>query len=113
VFVRLVRDNYRLLRLFDPTRASLATYIAVIADSTARDGLRHKRLPTRSLDFEQDIVRENRSEDMSIDIPRNLLTPRQELVLRMLFDRQMQVSEVAQVLGIAVGMFSFARFGQR
>ena len=109
VFVRLVRDDYRLLRLFDPTRASLSTYIAVIADSTARDGLRRKRLATKPLESNREIACKDLTSDTPIELPRNLLSPRQELVLRMLFDRQMAVSEIAQVLGIAAGSVRSAK----
>ena len=46
VFLRLVREDYRLLRTFDQSRASLTTWLTVIARSTAIDSLRRRRLPT-------------------------------------------------------------------
>ena len=43
VFVRLCKDDFRLLRSYDPGRASLSTWITIVARSTARDGLRRRR----------------------------------------------------------------------
>ena len=43
VFVRLCKDDFRLLRTYDPARASLSTWITIVARSTARDGLRRRR----------------------------------------------------------------------
>ena len=37
VFVRLCRDDFRLLRTFDPERGSLGTWLGVVAASTAID----------------------------------------------------------------------------
>ena len=46
VFVRLCKDDFRLLRTYDPARASLSTWITIVARSTARDGLRRRRAET-------------------------------------------------------------------
>ena len=43
VFVRLCKDQFRLLRSYDATRASLSTWITIVARSTARDALRRRR----------------------------------------------------------------------
>src|SRR6202022_3405397 len=43
VFVRLCRDEFRLLRTYDPARARLSTWITIIARSTARDAMRRHR----------------------------------------------------------------------
>ena len=43
VFVRLCKDEFRLLRSYDATRASLSTWITIVARSTARDALRRRR----------------------------------------------------------------------
>src|SRR5439155_3175205 len=37
VFVRLCKDNFRLLRSYDPARAALSTWLTIVARSTARD----------------------------------------------------------------------------
>ena len=43
VFVRLCRDDFRLLRSYDPERAALSTWLTIVARSTARDALRRRR----------------------------------------------------------------------
>lgn len=100
VFVRLVRDDFRLLRLFDPAKASLATYLTVIAVSTTRDTLRRRQLTTTPLDPQRDLTAVADQRDSDIEIPLELLSPRQQLVLTLLFDRQLHVSQIAQILGI-------------
>ena len=100
VFVRLVRDDFRILRQFDPVRASLPTYLAIVAGSTARDQLRRKRLVTQPLDGHGEPAADVREPVQPIELPAGLLSPRQQLVLSMLFDRQMSVEDVAQVLGV-------------
>ena len=43
VFVRLCRNDFRLLRSYDPERAGLSTWITIVARSTARDASRRHR----------------------------------------------------------------------
>jgi RNA polymerase sigma-70 factor (ECF subfamily) len=43
VFVRLCKDDFRLLRSYDPARASLSTWLTIVARSTVRDALRRRR----------------------------------------------------------------------
>ena len=43
VFVRLCKDNFRLLRTYDPERAAMSTWLTIVARSTARDGLLRRR----------------------------------------------------------------------
>ena len=43
VFVRLCKDDFRLLRTYDPARAGLSTWLTIVARSTARDALRRRR----------------------------------------------------------------------
>ena len=102
VFVRLVKDDFRLLRSFDPTRASLVTYLTIIARSTTIDNLRRKQLNCIPLDRQPEpTVESNEPRNApDIDIPPGLLSKRQKLVLHLLFDREMDVAEAAKTLGI-------------
>lgn len=103
VFLRLVRNDYRLLRRFDPTRASLATWLTLVARSTAIDRLRARQPQMASLDDPH--VAEPADAPpadplMSMHIPPGLLTERQRLLLHLLVDRQMTVRQAAEFLGI-------------
>jgi RNA polymerase sigma-70 factor (ECF subfamily) len=106
VFLRLVRDDYRLLRTFDQSRASLSTWLTVIARSTAIDSLRRRRLPTINLDDDASQALTPAQppapaqEPSGIELPSGLLSPRQELVLHLLFDSGMDVEQVAMLLGV-------------
>ena len=103
VFLRLLKDQCRLLKMYDPAKASLATWITIIARSTTIDFLRRRRVETIPLsesDREVGTAHLQDSSFLTISIPPDLLSPRQRLILHLLFDREMKPSEVAGLLGI-------------
>jgi len=102
VFVRLIRNDYRLLRSYDPQRSALATWLTLIARSVAIDHLRKKRLAAGPLpDLEPIDDGASRPPDPSApEPPLHVLSRRQALVLRMLFDEDLSVPEVAARLGV-------------
>jgi RNA polymerase sigma-70 factor (ECF subfamily) len=102
VFVRLCKDDFRLLRSYDPARASLSTWLTIVARSTARDGLRRRRadaVPIESVP-EARLAVDPVEPVTKLKLPDALLSPRQREILGMLYDREMEVAEVAQALGI-------------
>jgi RNA polymerase sigma factor (sigma-70 family) len=102
VFVRLCKDDFRLLRSYDPERASLSTWITIVARSTARDGLRRRRAETVPLDAvpEAQLAIDPVEPVEKLKLPEALLSPRQREILAMLYDREMDVAEIARALGI-------------
>jgi RNA polymerase sigma factor (sigma-70 family) len=102
VFVRLCRDNFRLLRSYDPTRAALSTWLTIVARSTARDALRRRRAESVPLDAvpEAQLAVDPVEPVRKLKLPEALLSPRQREILGMLYDREMDVAEIARVLGI-------------
>lgn len=102
VFVRLFRDDARLLRTYDPARASLATWLTLVSRSTALDFLRRKKPDTVPLGPETSspAAKPQAPLDAGIIIPHNLLSPRQRVVLTLLYDHCMQVREAARLLRI-------------
>lgn len=101
VFVRLCANDYRLLKTYDPARAGLSTWLAVVARSAAVDHARRRRQATTPLDDvpEASLGVEDRHVE-KLKIPQGLLTDRQMLVLKCLYDEEKDVSEVAQLLKI-------------
>ena len=102
VFVRLCKDDFRLLRNYDPERASLSTWLTIVARSTARDGLRRRRAETVPLDSvpEAQLAIDPVMPVEKLKLPQALLSPRQREILAMLYDREMDVAEIARALGI-------------
>ena len=102
VFVRLCKDDFRLLRNYDPERASLSTWLTIVARSTARDGLRRRRAETVPLDSvpEAQLAIDPVMPVEKLKLPEALLSPRQRQILAMLYDREMDVAEIARALGI-------------
>jgi RNA polymerase sigma-70 factor (ECF subfamily) len=102
VFLRLCRDDFRLLRAYDPSRASLSTWLTIVARSTARDAMRRRQAEVVPLDAvpEARLAVDPVEPAGKLRLPEALLSPRQREILSMLYDRDMEVSEVAAALGI-------------
>ena len=101
VFVRLVGRDFRLLRTYDPRRASLVTWLTIVARSVAIDSLRRRRLSTVSIgEAALEIPAPPPVSNAGIELPEGLLSPRQKLVLHLLCDRGMEPSEIASILGV-------------
>ena len=102
VFVRLCKDNFRLLRSYDPARAGLSTWITIVARSTARDAMRRHRPVLIPIDAvpEARLAVDPVEPVQKLKLPEALLSPRQREILTMLYDREMEVAEIAQALGI-------------
>lgn len=101
VFVRLCANDFRLLKTYDPARAGLSTWLAVVARSAAVDFARRRRQPTAPIDEvpEQALAVEDRHVE-KLKIPPDLLTERQTLILKFLYDEERDVAEIAQLLKI-------------
>ena len=101
VFVRLCAGDYRLLKTYDAARASLSTWLAVVSRSCAIDHARRRRQATTPLDEvpEASLGVEDRHVE-KIKIPQGLLTERQALVLKCLYDEEKDVAEVARMLRV-------------
>ena len=99
VYVRLLQDDCRLLKTFDPRRASLSTWLTLVAQSTVRDCMMKRRVQTVAL-VEHDGGLAPESCEPEVSLPLDVLTDRQRLVLRMLFDEEMTVEQAAARLGV-------------
>ena len=100
--MRLCKDDFRLLRSYDPARASISTWLTIVARSTARDALRRRRaeaVPIESVP-EARLAVDPVEPAIRLKLPEALLSPRQREILAMLYDREMDVAEIAQALGI-------------
>lgn len=101
VFVKLCQNDYRLLRSYDASRAKITTWLTVVANSAAIDHLRRLRRRTEDIEAQPEAV-------LAVDpvipekvkIPDGLLSPRQALVLELLYRRDMTPGEAAEVIGI-------------
>jgi RNA polymerase sigma factor (sigma-70 family) len=102
VFLRLCKDDFRLLRSYDPARAGLSTWITIVARSTARDAMRRHRPVLMPIDAvpEGRLAVDPVEPAQKLKLPEALLSPRQREILTMLYDREMDVAEVGKVLGI-------------
>ena len=97
VFLRLCKDDFRLLRSYDPARAGLSTWITIVARSTARDAMRRHRPVLVHIDAvpEGRLAVDPVEPTQKLKLPDALLSPRQREILTMLFDRELEVAEIA------------------
>jgi RNA polymerase sigma factor (sigma-70 family) len=105
VYLRLVKHDFRLLKSFDPAKASLVTWLTLVARSTTIDALRRRKQPTVAIqDSDAAASRTEHGHSEPVDLeqvaPLHLLTERQRLVLALLFKDEMTVPEAAAVLGV-------------
>ncbi len=102
VFVRLCARDFRLVRNYDASRAKLSTWLTVIAHSAAIDHLRRQKARSQPLESvpERLLAVDPPKDPVKVNIPPGLLSPRQALVLEMLYQRDMDVAEAAEVLGV-------------
>ena len=102
VFVRLCKDNFRLLRSYDASRASLSTWITIVARSTARDALRRRRPDSVPIENVPEVHLKVDAVEPTprLKLPEALLSPRQREILGMLYDKEMDVAEIATALRI-------------
>lgn len=104
VMLRLVADQGRLLRTFDAGRASLRTWLAVVSRSTTLDALR--RRPRHEDELSETLLERLCApavETPNLDgplFPHQALSARQNHVMSLLFERDMDVRDVANLLCI-------------
>jgi RNA polymerase sigma-70 factor (ECF subfamily) len=101
VFTRLCKDDFRLLKTYDAARAGLSTWLTIVARSTARDLQRRRQAPTTSIDLvPEGLLGFTAEPQEKLRLPDVLLSPRQKLIVTMLYERDMEVTEIATALGI-------------
>ena len=103
VFVKLVKDDFRVLKQYDPLRASLSTWLTVVARSVTVDMIRRTpaplTLPSDDHPTPEPAVKPEEPAGAAVDLCVGL-SIRQRLVLHLLFDCDMDVPEVARLLGV-------------
>jgi RNA polymerase sigma-70 factor (ECF subfamily) len=101
VFVKLCQNDFRLLRRYDAARAKITTWLTVVANSAAVDHLRRLRRRTEDIEaMPESILAVDPVIHEEVKIPEGMLSPRQALVLELLYQRDMTPGEAAEVIGI-------------
>jgi len=100
VFLKLVKNEFSLLRRFDPSKAGMKTWLSVITRSTAIDNLRQRRPPETSLDESIESPGTKDVEQALPSYPSDLLTSTQNQVMHHLIEEARTVPETAAALGV-------------
>ena len=115
VFIRLSKQDFALLKKFDPERAKLTTFLRVVASSTAIDWLRRRRPQSEDIDDHAGALADERStqafdaigqsetalQAVEEEVGDAGLSDRQRVILKLMFDEDMDVDDIATRLGIA------------
>ena len=103
IFARLCREEFRLMRTYDPKKGRLSSWLGVLAARAAIDHLRQVGAAPPSLDALPPIAtmspgasEPGRAEKLSL--PPDLVSPQQELILRLCYEDDLDVAEIARVL---------------
>jgi RNA polymerase sigma-70 factor (ECF subfamily) len=102
VYVRLLREDCRLLRTYDPDKAALSTWLTLIARTVVHEQSRKKILPTMTLNGQERAPSEPIQDAVSFDhpLPMSMLAEQQRRVIAMLFDEGLTVEHAAARLGV-------------
>ncbi len=101
VFMNLFANDCRVLKMYDGNKAKFSTWLTIIARNAAIDYIRKKKSLTVSLEETVEVLQCTANvEPDDIEIPQGIITPRQHLVLRMMYDDRLDVVEIAFFLGV-------------
>lgn len=101
VFLRLVQNDRSLLRRYDPEKSKITTWLMVIARSVTMDFLRKGVYCLAPLDdFIDELEAPAAPVKEGLDIPEQLLSPRQKLVVKLFFEDGLDISEISDFIGI-------------
>ncbi|MFO0829155.1 MAG: sigma-70 family RNA polymerase sigma factor [Phycisphaerales bacterium] len=100
VYMRLLQRDAHLLRTFDPSKASLSTWLHIIARTVVHEHARRREIRRADVDTSEMCAAAptNRS---TPELPWAALSEQQRAVLQLLFDAQLSVEQVAARLGIS------------
>lgn len=100
VFLKLCQNNYKLLKNYNPKKSSIGTWLTIIARTTAIDAVRKKQIQKVPLDDMEPTSVGGPQYPTEFTLPKHLLSARQSLVLTLLYEREMNVDEIAHILDI-------------
>jgi RNA polymerase sigma-70 factor (ECF subfamily) len=109
VYVRLLREDCKLLRTFNPARASLVTWLTLIARTVVHEHARRRTLATLPIEGREPAAPPHNPETDSpayasaaplSQFPLQLLSDQQRQVIEMLFQQGLSVEAAAARLGV-------------
>lgn len=101
VFVSLLANDCRVLKMYDGKKAKFSTWLTIVSRNAAIDFIRKKKALAVSLEETLEVLQcTHDAQPDDIDIPEGVITPRQHLVLRMMYDDRLDVVEIAFFLGV-------------
>jgi RNA polymerase sigma factor (sigma-70 family) len=101
IYIRFCANDFNVLRPFDPHKGRLSSWLAVIAARAAIDHLRAHGAVLTSLETQPetaDVSQPERADTGPLALPPDLLSPQQELILRLCYEDDLDVADIAQVL---------------
>ncbi len=114
--LNMVKDDYRKLRAFDPTRGyKLSSWIGLLATNTAHDALRQRPprsvsleaeegaghdVPAEEVDPAERVLREQQARRLEEAVAQ--LSPTEQLFVRYYFEDELEPEQIAELMQISV-----------
>jgi len=100
-FIKILKDDLKVLKKYNSDKSKLSTYFHVIVSSVTIDYLKKKK--DKQLDENKLInsTYENIDKDIDLDIPKNILTKQEEVVIRLIFVNEFSSIEIGSFLKIS------------
>jgi RNA polymerase sigma-70 factor (ECF subfamily) len=98
VLIKLIKNNYRIMKNYDEQKSSFNTWISIIIQSVVIDYLRNKKN-----DFDFKYIKEEYYEEGNSNIfleIKNILTEREECILNLIFKEEKEIFEISELLNI-------------
>ena len=108
VFIRLLEDNARRLRLFSPSKGALESYVAKIAHNSWIDHIQRHSRTIRNIDIadlpepiDEDAPSLPMAEDWEISAALETLTTRERQVIELIYKESFETVDAAKRLGVS------------
>ena len=105
IYLKLTRNDYKVLRTYNREKAAISTWLSVIAKREAIDFLRkdksHLHNPIENVP-EYQYSKPDKNEDDKPKIPLDILTDRERLILHLTYDKEQSQEEITKILNIKI-----------
>lgn len=100
-YLRLIKDDFRLLKTYDPTRASLTTWLAVVARSTSLNTYKSlNALEPQCMDVPSHANPVFPGAEERLEIPEEILSPRERQIMRLSCVEELTAEEISETTNL-------------
>jgi len=95
-FIKIINQECKNLLKFDDKKSALTTFLSVITRNVTIDNLNKKN---KIYLFDKELTYIDNHE-MDLEIPKNIMTDKEEIVLRLFYEKEMNAVEISKFLNL-------------